>query len=411
MEDKMDSIFSIDVDELSRLGLISEEEKRMLENADKAAEEISLSEYEHYLKHEFNNDAIATAKKYGLFAMNVGREYGGNGVRPIIHALIQQRLAHSGLSFPTLFDVQTFISQPSIARWGTEEQKKKYLPKSGTGEYIFSFGLTEPEAGSDPSSMKTTYRKEGNSYVINGEKYLISNGSICNYMILFAKSSDRDEEITAFVIDPKESGYSVEAQLREKIGLFAADTSMINLEDITVPESEILGGIGNGLRVAYSALMNGRIGIGSACIGVIEGSLKASIERAKSRVQHGKEIGKHQLIQQHISAIKQNLEMAKWPVYNAAISMEAYNKNRDNKELLLDTDLKSASAKRIASRLAFESADRAVQIHGGFGYSLISPVGQLFCDSRVARIYEGTDEIQDLKITSDLLGKGFDAFS
>ena len=130
-------------------------------------------------------------------------------------------------------------------------------------------------------------------------------------MILFAKSSDNPNEISAFIIDTKEKGYSVEAQLREKIGLFTADTAMISFEDMDVQESDILGGMGNGLRIAYSALMNGRIGIGSACIGVIEGSLKASIERSKSRIQHGKEIGKHQLIQQHISAIKQNLEMAK----------------------------------------------------------------------------------------------------
>ncbi len=411
MVNKMDDLFSMDVEGLARLGLISKDEEKVLAKADAAADEISLSEYEHYLKHEFNSDAIAIAKKHGLFAINVKKEYGGNGARPLIHALVQQRLGQSGLGFPTLYDVQTFISQPSIARWGTEEQKKKYLPKSATGESIFSFGLTEPEAGSDPRIMKTTYRKEGDSYIINGEKYLISNGSICNYMILFAKSSDNPNEISAFIIDAKEEGYSVEAQLREKIGLFTADTAMIRLEELAVPQSDILGGLGNGLRTAYSALMNGRIGIGSACIGVIEGSLKASTERSKSRIQHGKEIGKHQLIQQHISAIKQNLEMAKWPIYNAAISMEEYNKNSSDKELLLDADLKSATAKRIASRLAFESADRAVQIHGGFGYSLISPVGQLFCDSRVARIYEGTDEIQDLKIAADLLGKEFEAFS
>ena len=165
MVTNMDDLFSMDVDGLAKLGLISKDEEQIIVNADAAADELSLSEYEHYLKHEFNSEAISIAMKHGLFAINVKKEYGGNGARPLIHALVQQRLAQSGLGFPTLYDVQTFISQPSIARWGTEEQKKRYLPKSATGESIFSFGLTEPEAGSDPRIMKTTYRKEGNAHI------------------------------------------------------------------------------------------------------------------------------------------------------------------------------------------------------------------------------------------------------
>ncbi len=405
----MDELFSNDIQDLQRLGLMGDEEKELLEKVDLAAEELGISEYEHYLKHEFNEKAIEIAKKHGLFAINAGKEFGGKESGFLVHALAQQRLGQNGLGFSTMYDVQTFISLPSVERWGNAEQKSRYLEKMASGNYIFSFGLTEPDAGSDPGAMKTNYEKDGDSYILNGEKYLITNGSICDYIILFAKSRTGND-MTAFLVDSESEGFGIEMQLREKIGLFTSDTSMIKLEDVKVPESEVLGGEGKGLHVAYSALLNGRIGIGSACVGVIEGSLKASVSRARERIQHGKEIGKHQLIQQHIAAIRQNLEMARWPVYDAAVVTEEYKKDYGNKAALKSADIKSALAKRIASRLAFESADRAVQVHGGFGYSLLSPVGQLFCDSRVARIYEGTDEIQDLKIAVDLLGKGYEAY-
>ena len=406
----MDELFEDNLKDLYRLELITKGEAALLGEVDSAADELGLQEYEHYLKHEFDSDAVGIARKHGLFAINAGEHYGGKGARPIVHALAQQRLGRNGLGFPTMYDVQSFISQPTVARWGSEEQREKYLAKMASGEYIFSFGLTEPEAGSDPSSMKTVYDKEGDRYVINGEKYLITNGSICSYMILFAKSATDKREVSAFIIDTKSRGFDVEMQLHEKIGLFTSDTAMIRLNGVIAEEADVLGRIGDGLHVAYSALSNGRIGIGSACVGLIEGALKASLDRSRERIQHGKEIGKHQLIQQHIAAIRQNLEMARWPVYRAALSMEKYSNDYNNKRLREKADLDSALAKRISSRLAFDSADRAVQIHGGFGYSLLSPVGQLFCDSRVARIYEGTDEIQDLKIAASMLGNGFEAY-
>lgn len=152
------------------------------------------------------------------------------------------------------------------------------------------------------------------------------------------------------------------------------------------------------------------MGVASGCIGVIEGSLSASANRARERVQHGKQIGKHQLIQRHIAEIRQNLEMARWSVYFAALRKAEYEKNPSDKKLRVEVDLRISLAKKIASRLAFESADRAVQVFGGFGYSLLSPAGRLFCDSRVTKIYEGTDEIQKLKIAASVLGEGFEAF-
>ncbi len=406
----MEETFQQSITDLEQFHKFTEEEMKILENADRAAEEMAMPEYEHYLKHELSRESVEIAGKYGLFGIPIKKEYGGQDASPLTLALVQERLSQNGLGFSTLYDVQIFICGLAIQRWGREEQKKEYLKEIAKGNKIFAFGLTEPDAGSDPSSMRTNYTKKGSKFIINGTKYLISNGSIADFIILFATSAEEKNNITAFIVDTKSEGFEVAMHLKEKIGLFTSDTDMLQFNNIEVPEENILGSLGKGLHVGYSSLINGRLGIGSASLGLIDGALNAVINRSRERVQFGKPIGKHQLIQQHISAIRQNLEMARWPVYTAALKKEIYDKNPDNKELIAEMDLHSSLAKRISSRLAFESADRAVQVFGGFGYSLLSPVGQLFCDSRVTRIYEGTDEIQDLKIASSLLGKEFEAY-
>ena len=198
--------------------------------------------------------------------------------------------------------------------------------------------------------------------------------------------------------------------LSEKLGLFTSDTALLEFQEMRIPAENVLGKVGKGFAVAYSALLNGRIGIGSGCLGVIEDCLNSSVERAKNRIQHGKPIGKHQLIQRHISKIAMNLESSRWPVYSAAMMKEEMDSNPKDLQLRNEVDRMSATAKLIASTNAYDSADRAVQIHGGFGYSLLSPVAKHLLDSRVARIYEGTDEIMELKIASTILGKDFEAY-
>ena len=406
----MEKLFQQSIYDLERFYSFSEAELKLLESADKAAEECANSEFEHYIRREVNPEIPKIAKKYALSWIPIAKEYGGHGASMITAVLTNQRLGHTGLGLATFYDVNTFICALSLQRWGSEEQKDMYLSHSLKDGSVFAFALTEPEAGSDPSSMSTTYSKSGRSYILSGTKYLITNGSIADYIIVFAKDSSDEKNITAFIVDTKSDGFNVQMHLSEKIGLFTSDTAMLEFNEVEVPEENVLGNVGKGMHVAYSALLNGRLGIASGCIGIIEGSLNAVISRAKERVQHGKQIGKHQLIQRHIAEIRQNLEMAKWPTYFAALRKSKYDKDFGNKALTEEIDLRTALAKKIASRLAFESADRAVQVFGGFGYSLLSPVGQLFCDSRVTRIYEGTDEIMELKIASRLLGNGFEAF-
>ena len=406
----MEENFSAALKDIERIHKLSEKEMRAAELADQAAEELAGSEFQHYLNHEVNPDYIRIAEKYGLFGLPISEEYGGSGSGLLSAVLVNQRFGQLGLGFPTFYDVNIFIGASSLARWGTEEQKSACLKPLAHGKSIIAFGLTEPEAGSEPTAMKTTYTKEGSEYVLNGTKYLITNGSIADHIIIFAKSEEDGKSITAFLVKTKENGFSVEMNLHEKIGLFTSDTAMLRLENLHAEKENILGEEGKGMHVAYSALLNGRLGIASGCIGVIEGSLKAAVSRAQERVQHGKLIGKHQLIQRHIAEIRENLEMARWPTYSAALRKSEYDKNPSDRTFTEEMDLRTALAKKIASRLAFESADRAVQVYGGFGYSLLAPVGALFCDSRVSRIYEGTDEIMELKIAEGVLGKGFEAF-
>ncbi|MCL5404592.1 MAG: acyl-CoA dehydrogenase family protein [Candidatus Marsarchaeota archaeon] len=405
----MEELFGRSVKDVGMMRRFSDEELHVFEEADAAAEELAMPEYEHYMNHEFDTEGPKVLAKHNLIGIPVSTEYGGLGMQPIISTLAKERLGQLGMGLSSFINVQVFLCAQTIQRWGTEQQKAEHLPKNVKGEKVYAFGLTEPEAGSDPASLKSEYKKSGSGYVINGTKYLISNGTIADYIIVFARSADAANEISAFIVDAHSDGVS-RTQLKEKIGLFTSDTGMIDLSEVEVPEDSMLGPKGKGMNVAYSALLNARLGVAAGCVGVIEGSLNASLKRAKERVQHGKEIGKHQLIQQHIAAMRQNLEMARWPAYFAALRKADYEANPENKELMEEVELRVSLAKRIASRLAFESADRAVQVHGGFGYSLMSPVGQLFLDSRVARIYEGTDEIQDLKIASELLGKGYEAY-
>ncbi len=407
----MEGSFAQAVQLAGRLRELNDEQLGILERVDEASQELYLSEFEHYVARRYNEETPQVLKKYNLMGLTVSPEYGGIGADSLTWALALERFGQVGLGVVTFVDVHCLLASSAIQQWGNEHLKKKYLIQAAKGETILAYGLTEPEAGSEPASLKTSYEEGGGGYVINGTKYLISNGSVADSLIIFAYPKGRREGMSAFIVDSKSEGFSVAMRLEEKIGLFTSDTAMLELTDCKVPKENLLGQPGKGLHVAYSALLNGRIGIGSGCVGIIEDCLNSVTERAKSRIQHGKPIGKHQLIQRHIANIAMNLEMARWPTYLAAIDKTKLDSDPANLELRNKVDLQSAIAKRVASRLAYESADLAVQVFGGFGYSLLSPVARHLCDARVARIYEGTDEIMELKIASLILGKDFEAYS
>ncbi len=407
----MEAYFQRSINEVGRFYKFSDEEFRLFEKVDKAAEELTVAEYESYLEREFDRQAIEILKKHSLVGISIKKENGGLGASPITATLASERLSQAGLGANSAIGVSTGLAGSCLETWGSAEQKRRYLAPAAKGDMILAYALTEPEAGSDPESLQSTFEERDGGYVLNGTKYLITNGSIADAVVTFAYPKGKQAEgMTALVVDTKSDGFEVAMKLKEKLGFFTSDTAMIEFHDLKVPRENLLGLPGKGLWVAYVALISGRMSVASGCLGVMESCLSAVKERATNRWQHGKPIGKHQLVQQHIAEMAMNLEMARWPTYNAAFKIQDWEKNPLNKELRLDVDQASSIAKRVASRLAYESADRAVQVFGGFGYSTLCPVTKHFLDTRATRIFEGTDEIMDLKIASGVLGRDFEAY-
>ena len=406
----MEKLFERSVADASKLMKLTEDDYDLFRRVDQACEELLVPEFEKYMERKFNDKVPEIMKKHRLMGVPIAKKYGGDGARPLVHSLTLERFGQLGLGVVTFVDVHQALGSLTLQEWGTEEQKERYLTKAATGEVILAYALTEPEAGSDPASLKTQFRKDGGSYYLTGSKYLISNGSIANRIIVFAYPEGQSKGMTAFLVDSKESGFSVDMKLEEKIGLFTSDTAMLSFSDMKVPKEDMIGEEGRGLAIAYSALLNGRIGIASGSIGVMEDCLNQVKERVSSRMQHGKQIGKHQLIQRHIARIASNHESSRWLVYQAALKKEDYDNNRSDLAKRAEADRISAVAKYVATRGAWESADSAVQCFGGFGYSILSPVAKHLIDSRVGRIYEGTDEVMELKIASTVLGRDFEAY-
>ncbi|MGA2664027.1 MAG: acyl-CoA dehydrogenase family protein [Nitrososphaerales archaeon] len=406
----MESLFERSVRDASRLTELTEDDRSLLVRVDRACDELLIPEFERYVERRFNEKVPEVLRKHRLMGIPVSRRYGGDGARPLVHSLALERFGQLGLGVVTFVDVHQSLGSLTLQEWGTEEQKERYLTAAAAGEMVLAYALTEPEAGSDPASLKTQYRREGDDYLLTGSKYLISNGSIADRLIVFAYPEGQSRGMTAFLVDSKEKGFSVEMRLEEKMGLFTSDTAMLAFDGLRVPKGDVIGTEGRGLAVAYSALLNGRLGIASGCLGVMEDCLNQVRERVSSRTQHGKAIGKHQLIQRHVARIASNLESSRWLVYQAALKKEEHDGDRADLGLRSEADRVSALAKYVASRAAFESADSAVQCFGGFGYSILSPVAKHLLDGRVARIYEGTDEVMELKIASTVLGKEFEAY-
>jgi alkylation response protein AidB-like acyl-CoA dehydrogenase len=406
----MESIFARSVADAAKLVDLTEDDYKLFERVEAACDELILPEFEKYVERKFNDKTPEVIKRHRLMGVPISKKYGGEGARPLVHALTLERLGQLGLGVVTYVDVHQALGSLTVQEWGNEEQKQRYLTKAATGEVVFAYALTEPEAGSDPSALKSTFRKEGSSYLVSGSKYLISNGSVANKLIVFALPEGQQKGVTAFLVDSKAAGFSVEMRMEEKMGLFTSDTSLLALDNVKVEKEDVLGEEGKGLSVAYAALLNGRMGIASGCLGVMEDCINQVKERVTTRTQFGKPIGKHQLIQRHLATMVSNLESSRWLVYQVAIKKEEYDNNRGNIEMRTEVDRASAVAKYVASRAAYNTADAAVQCFGGFGYSILSPVTKHLLDTRVARIYEGTDEIMELKIASTVLGREFEAY-
>ena len=387
----------------------SDSVEKVLKDVEAFCEEVRPSEELSYLEHRFNAGAIALARKYRLMGLLVSRELGGRGtdLKTYIRALA--RIGREGSGLRTLFSGHCSIGQMPIITFGNDEQKAKYLPGAARGETIMAFGLTEPEAGSNPLEMTSTYRREGDHYILNGVKYLISNGGIADVIVTFAYPEDRSGGISAFIVETHGEGFEKE-DLTAKLGLPTSNTAMFEMRDYKVPVANMLGAEGDGFRVAMTTLVSGRLSVAAGCLGVIEDCLVESVNYAKERRQHGKEIGRHQLVQEHLAMIELHRQTSDSLLMTAVDAKMASDKTPSDKELKRKADLLAAEAKLFTSNAAWDAADRAVQVYGGRGYSTLYRPARHLADVRVCRIYEGTDEILKLKIAAQLLGKEWEAF-
>lgn len=389
-----------------------EERTKLMADVEAYCKELRPIEEVCYLEHKFNEAIITLAKKYDIMGIPVPKKYGGRGADSLTYARCLARINKEGTGPRTFFSGQTSIGQYPILRYGNDLQKDKYIPKSCKGECILAFGLTEPDAGSNPLEGTTTYRREGNKLILNGVKYLISNGTIANAVVVFAfneGATGADRRMSAIIVDTAGDTFEKE-QLHAKPGMFTSDTGMFQMNDHVVPAENLLGEEGNGFRIAMGTLISGRLSVASGCLGVIEDCLDEVVRYAKERHQHGKPIGKHQLVQEHIAMIEMARATSDAMIERAALAKQASDEDPKNADKTREADLRVAQAKFHASNAAWQASDHAVQVFGGRGWSELYRPFRHLQDVRVCRIYEGTDEVMKMKIATALLGKDFEAF-
>src|SRR5688500_414298 len=315
-----------------------------------------------------------------------------------------------------------------LQNWGTEKQKKKYLPNTTKGTDIMGFALTEPNAGSDPSLIETKFEERGDLFILSGKKHWVGNGTFAKTITTYAKEKGSDKKISAFIIDLNSTAIKIK-EIKNKIGLLTVKNAIIEFNNCKIPKENLLGLTGNGLSIAFSGLIDGRLSVAAGAIGVMKDCLSETIRYSKIRSQHGTVLAKKQLVQQHISKIIVALESTKWLVYKAAtvrqqlqIYLETLKRednewvfkiNRKNKkysDLRNECDRLSAIAKYYATNASVDVANRSVQIFGSEGYKRTSRVARHFLDSRATTIYEGANEVLELRIASEILGNEYRAY-
>jgi alkylation response protein AidB-like acyl-CoA dehydrogenase len=386
---------------------------KLAEDTEAFCQAVRPAEEFAYAERKFNDQVVPLAREHNLLGMNIHPEYGGRGADAVSYFTALARIGREGTTVRTFFSGHLSIGAYPIQTWGSETLKRKYLPAACRGDKILAFGLTEPEAGSNPREMTTHYEKKSDHYVLNGEKYLISNAGIADAIIVFGYPSGQvgTGRISAFVVDTNTPGFEVESfAANAKMGMPTSNTGMFEMKNVIVPAENLLGNEGDGFRVAMGTLVSGRLSVAAGCLGVIEDCLAEVLTYSTMRHQHGKEIARHQLVQDHIAQIEMDRVASESLLLRAATLKDRAAANPADKELQRQTDLLAAQAKFFATNAAWDAADRAVQVFGGRGWSTLYRPGRHLMDVRVCRIYEGTDEILKLKIASALLGKEWEAF-
>jgi butyryl-CoA dehydrogenase len=359
-----------------------------------AEKEIAPIAAELDKKGEYPSKTLEKMAKLGLLGIIIPTEYGGAGLDVITYATVIEEISRKCASTGVITSVHNSLVAWPIMKYGSDEQKKKYLPILAKGEQIGAFAGTEPNAGSDLGGMQTTAVLKGDHYVINGNKTFITSGPKAGIIIVFAVTdkSAGSKGISAFIVENTMKGFTV-GSIFDKMGINANLVSELIFENMHVPKENLLGKEGDGFKIALSTLDGGRIGIAAQAVGIAQAALDESIAYSKQREQFGKPIAKFQAIQWMIADMATRIEAARYLVYNAAYAKD--KGGRFSKE--------AAMAKLFASETAMESVIKAVQIHGGYGYTKEYTVERLFRDAKITEIYEGTSEVQRMVISASLL--------
>ncbi|NFI85254.1 acyl-CoA dehydrogenase [Clostridium botulinum] len=332
--------------------------------------------------------------KYKFISPVIPKEYGGAGADYVSYCIIMEEISKRCASTGTFITAGASLVALPLLNFGTEEQKEKYLKPLAKGEYIGSFGLTEPGAGSDAGAGQTTAVLEGDYYILNGRKTFITNAPICDFAIVTAmtEKGKGSRGISAFIVESKWDGFSTGAH-ENKMGIRGTETADLIFENVKVPKENLIGKEGKGFKIALNTLDVGRIGVAAQALGIAQGALDEAIKYVKERVQFGKPLAKFQNTQFTIADMETKVQAARWLVYDAA----------EKKDNGINPGVESAMAKYYAAEIANEVAYKALQLHGGYGFMKDYPIERMYRDARITSIYEGTSQVQQMVIAAKAL--------
>ena len=361
---------------------------------DFAENEIAPSAVERDITAEFPADIISKLGELGFMGMMVSPEWGGAGFDTVSYVLAMEEISKVDASVGVIMSVNNSLVCYGIEKWGTREQKEKYLTPLASGQKLGAFCLSEPEAGSDATNQKTVAEKDGDFYVLNGMKNWITNGTKADYYLVQAQTdkSKGYKGITTFIVEQKLDGIEV-GKKEDKLGIRSSDTCTLGLNNVRVPKENVLGEEGLGFKIAMETLNGGRIGIASQALGIASASLDAALKYSKERKAFDRPICELQAIQFKLADMAVNVETARLLILQAALKKDAGEKYAKE----------AAQAKLYASRVAVQNALEAIQIHGGYGYVREYLVERFLRDAKITEIYEGTSEIQKIVIARELL--------
>jgi butyryl-CoA dehydrogenase len=369
---------------------LTDEQQLIRETARQFADrELAERARENDRNHHFDTELISKIADQGYLGAIVPPEYGGAGLDYVTYAVVVEEIGRHDSAMRTVISVQTSLVCSSILRWGTEEQKRHYLPKLCSGEWLGCFGLTEPDTGSDAANQKTRARKSDGGWVLTGNKMWISLGTRADVAMIFAQTDPEKQHrgLACFLVPTDTFGFSTQ-EIHGKMGLKGSDTASLNLDDVEVPDDALMGEVGEGFKIAMSALDSGRYSVAAGCVGVCQGSLDHSVAYSKEREQFGKPIASFQLVQAMIADMRVQTDAARLLVFRAGWLKD------QGKPSTTETSI----AKLYATEAAQNCSHLAIQVHGGSGYVDDHPVERYFRDVRVTTLYEGTSQIQKLII-------------